>query len=76
MQRNRKTYEENNQLIETDSEVTQITELVDKGYKTTIINIFQMFKNKNKAWANKERWKIRQMNRQVDIQIIEIDGYR
>lgn len=76
MQRNRKTYEENNQLIETDSEVTQITELVDKGYKTTIINIFQMFKNKNKAWANKERQKIRQMNRQVDIQIIEIDGYR
>ena len=63
MQRNRKTHEKNKQLIKTDSEMTQMIELVDKGFKTTTINIFHMFKKHGQI---QERWKIKKMNRQVD----------
>lgn len=44
-QENTTRNEENNQLIKTEPEQTQMLEFGDKNLKTVIMTIFHMFKN-------------------------------
>lgn len=36
--------EKNNQSVETDTEITEVTKLADRDVKTTVINTFQKLK--------------------------------
>ena len=44
-------YEEKNQSIETDTEMKQMIELVDKDSKTSIIANLHMFKEVEERWT-------------------------
>lgn len=53
------THKEQNLLIETDLDITQMTQTVDKVTKTGIINIFCMFKNVEENMNTlRKMWKI------------------
>lgn len=47
--------QEKNQSVETDSEITEIMELLDNNIKTVTLNIFHTLKNfeKNIEWQGK-----------------------